>query len=359
MGVSGAPNIDQMNTTYDTSVRVTKRDTSKVALKFGGLCFLVIILLVSGTPALQERMKHHHVALVVFGRPGSTPAQIRGLNDGLEELGYVTGKNLTIELLQREDYDELRSSLRSLSQKAINAIITTSGAETAVVKDITRAIPIIFMPAGDPVRSGFVNSLASPRTNLTGLSFFGDSEDSGKQLQVFKKVVPSLRSVLVLYDRRKEESVPTASTLEAIKRVAAHLIIQLIESPVSSVAEAEHALRRARTTVNGIFIICSPIFRTFKKIASIALEKRLPVFGCNASQVAEERALVTYAPDMYYIGYRAAWYVDRILRGAKPHDLPVETPMKFELVINLNTAKEIGLTIPPEVLILADKVINY
>jgi putative tryptophan/tyrosine transport system substrate-binding protein len=337
--------------------RLSVRRLSLMMLKYGWLPLLTVMLLVGGVPAVQKQVKHHHVALLVAGVRVSVPPQVMGLHDGLQELGYILGKNLTIELLRSEDYTEVGNSLRKSAPK-FDAIITTSGSETALAKEAAGTIPIIFMPAGDPVRSGLVNSLANPGTNITGLSFFGDAEEIGKQLEVFKQVVPSLRSILVLYDKRKMDSA-AVSSLEAVKNTAAHLPTKVIEKPISSVAGAEEALRRMRPgAIDGIFIICSPVFRRFTTIAAIALQKKLPLFGCNASQVSDERALLTYAPDMHYIGYRAARYLDRVLKGAKPQDLPVETPKRFELVINLRTANEIGLTVPPEVLILADRVVE-
>ena len=332
---------------------------SIIRTKYRWLIPITFVLLVSVALPVQNDVRRHHVALLVAGLRGSVPPQVQGLYVGLEELGYIRDKNLTIELLQGEDYNELNSALRNLPHpKKIDAIVTTSGPETRLAQEFSQTIPIIFMPAGDPVRSGFVNSLAKPGNNLTGLSFFGDSEQIGKQLEIFKQVVPSLRSVFVLYDERKTD-LDSALSLEAIKRTAAHLSTHVIEKPISSIADAEQALRRTRaSTADGIFLICSPVFRAFKTIAAIAIEKKLALFGCNASQVSEEGALLSYAPDMHYIGYRAARYLDRILKGVKPQHLPVETPKKFELVINLQTANKIGLTIPPEVLILADRVIQ-
>jgi putative ABC transport system substrate-binding protein len=317
---------------------------------------VVLLVLVSGARAEQKQAMLHRVVVLVTGGPTLIPPQLRGLRDGLEEAGYIEGKNLAIDLLQGEDYKSLDASLKRLMHHRIDAIVTASAAETSIARGITNEIPIIFMPAGNPVALGFVKSLSKPGTNLTGLTFFRDFEDTGKQLQVFKQVVPALRKVTTFYDGRKE-NVFSSSSLEALKRVAAHLGIQLSEKPVASISEAERAIKLLpRTTTSGVFLICGPMFRSLEKIAAIAVQKRLPLFGCAASQVAEENVLLTYAPDLYNMGYRGAWYVDRILKGAKPQDLPVENPAKFELTINLKTANEIGLTIPPDVLMLADRV---
>lgn len=317
---------------------------------------VVLMVLVSGALAEQKQLKLYRVAVLVAGGPTLIPPQLRGLRAGLEEAGYTEGKNLTLDLLQDEDYQKLRASLKVLLHQKVDVIVTTSGAETAVAKEATQEIPIVFIPAADPVGLGFVKSLSKPRTNLTGLTFFRDFEDTGKQLQVFKQVVPALRKVATVYDGRKENLL-NAPSLEAVRKVATHLTIQLIEKPVTSISEAEQEVRLlTKTTASGVFLICGPMFRSLEKIAAIAVQKRLPLFGCAASQVAEESVLLTYAPDLYNMGYRGAWYVDRILRGAKPQELPIENPATFELAINLKTAKEMGLTIPPDVLMLADRV---
>lgn len=321
------------------------------------LPLILMTPLVSGAVAV-EKQSVYRVGIIVAGGPGLIPPQIKGLRDGLEEAGYVEGKDIVLDLLQEENYDKLRAIIRNYSQQKIAAIVATAGAETAIAKEATQKIPIIFMPAAFPVELGLVRSMASPGTNLTGLTLFTDPQELGKQLEVFKEVVPSLRRVIVLFDGRKQNPV-TAMSLAVVRKVATHLTIKLTENPVNSVAEAEQAVSSLpKKTAAGVFIICGPMFKELKKMAAIAIEKRLPLFGCAASQVAEERVLLSYIPDLYYMGYRGAWYVDRILKGAKPQDLPVETPTKFELVINRGTAKEIGITISPEMLILADKVFN-
>jgi putative ABC transport system substrate-binding protein len=326
--------------------------------KVSSLLLIAIALCIGVTTAEAQQFKIYRVGIIVAGGPGLMPPQINGLRDGLQEAGYIEGKNLVLDLLQAETYDELRASLKVYTQQKINVIVTTSQVEAGMAKEATDKIPIVFMPAGYPVETGLVRSLASTGTNLTGLTFYRDLEDNGKQLEIFKEVVPALRRVVVLYDGRKENRTPSMS-LRAVRKVAAHLAIQLDKKPVKSAIEAEQAISSLpiKTGV-GLFLICGGIFKELEKIASIAIQKRLPLFGCGATQVAEERVLLTYAPDLYYIGYRGAWYVNQILKGAKPHELPVETPTKFELVINLKTAREIGITIPPEVLILADKVFN-
>jgi putative ABC transport system substrate-binding protein len=172
----------------------------------------------------------------------------------------------------------------------------------------------------------------------------------GKRLEIFKEAVPNLRRVAVLYNARGEN--PThAQSLAIVQKVAPGIRVKLIETPIKSTSDLDHLLSYvSKDTADGIFPICATMFRyPFKKIAIVAIQKKLPLMGCGVPQI-ETGALLSYGSDAYRIGMRAAWYADRILKGTKPQDLPVELPMDYELAINLKTAKQIGLTIPPNVL---------
>jgi putative ABC transport system substrate-binding protein len=281
--------------------------------------------------------------------------QIKGLRERLGELGYIEGRNIGYDLLREETYDALRASLKNV-QKNADVIIPLSYAETAIAKELTDKIPIVFVPAGDPVGAGLIKSLASPGTNLTGLAYV-EPKAIAKQLEIFKEFVPSLTQIMLLI-AGLEASPTSDQTLVLIRKIAARLQINLVEKTVTSLSEAEQAVAALPKNGMGVFPICAGLFRGLKHMASMAIQKRLPMFGCSAAQVAEQGVFITYAPDLYYIGTRAAWYVDRILKGARPQELPVETPRKFELAVNLKTADAIGIKIPPEVLQRADKVIR-
>ena len=316
--------------------------------------FFLLVFLVSVHSYAGQ--KQPRVVILGITKPGVVLPQVRGLLDGLEEAGYILDKNLIIERIQAEDVQEVRDQLSKSTQEKIDVIVATSAKETALAKEATSKIPIVFVPAVDPVRMGFVKSRSRPNGNLTGLSFTRDVEDNGKQLAVFKQIVPAMRRVTLFYDAQPATRTSSAA-LEAVQRVARNLNIQLSEFPVGSAAEATQFLDRVpKGKTDGIFVICSATFRGMAPLADRALKMVAALFGCTATQVAEEGALMTYAPDIYYMGYRGAWYVDRILKGTKPDQLPVEAPTKFELVVNLKIARRIRLTIPPEVLILADKV---
>ena len=284
--------------------------------------------------------------------------QINGLRDGLEELKYVEGENLKWQRIEGGTSEELRTNLKSVVERQrMDVLVTLGTTETNLAKEVAPSIPTVFLPAADPVKSGFVRSLPSPGTNLTGLTFFTDNENLGKQLEVFKQVVPSLDKVGVLFDSRLK-SPALSENWKRLTIVGSWLGIRLIELPVTSSAEASRKIASFpnQTMSFGVFVFCSGLFKDVEGIASAATKRKLPLFGCNAFQVAEQNVLLSYAPDLYSLGYRGAWFVDRIFKGAKPQDLPVETPRKFELAINSKVASEIGLKISPEMLMLADRV---
>jgi len=298
------------------------------------------------------------VVMVMEGRNIRLQPQINGLRDGLEELNYIEGENLNLRQVDGSTNEELRANLKSQLQIRRSDIIVPLGtSETAIAREVAPDIPMVFLPAADPVNSGFVHSLASPGTNLTGLTFFTGSENLGKQLEVFKQVVPSLDKVGILVDGRLQSAVLTESW-KRLAVVASWLGIRLIELPVTSTAEASRKIASLPnlTRNTGVFVFCSGLFKDAEDLSTAATKRKLPLFGCNAFQVAEQNVLLSYAPDLYSLGYRGAWFVDRIFKGAKPQDLPVETPRKFELVINNKIAGEIGLKISPGILMLADRV---
>jgi putative tryptophan/tyrosine transport system substrate-binding protein len=298
------------------------------------------------------------VMIVMEGSNIRLQPQINGLRDGLEELGYTEGENLFWQRVDGETLEELRVNLKSRMEKHPADIIVALGTtETNVAKEIAPKTPTVFLPAADPVKSGFVRSLASPGTQLTGLSFFMGSESVGKQLEVFKQFVPALRRVGVVYDSRLK-SAGLSESWNRLAAVASWLGVTLTELPSTSTAEASRKIiSRSYPGANaGIFVLCSGLFKNLEELAAAATKQKLPLFGCNAFQVAEQNVLLSYAPDLYSLGYRGAWFVDRILKGTKPQDLPVETPRKFELVVNNRIAGEIGVKIPPGMLMLADRV---
>jgi putative ABC transport system substrate-binding protein len=298
------------------------------------------------------------VVIVMEGNNIRHQPQINGLRDGLEELGYAEGENLHWQQVDGGTLEQLGANLKSrLEKQPVDVIVALGTTETNITKEIAPKIPTVFLPAADPVGSGFVRSLASPGTHLTGLSYFMGSESVGKQLEVFKQFVPALRRVGVLFDSRLK-SASLSDSWNRLAAVASWLGVSLTEMPVTSAAEASRKIisRSLPGADAGVFILCSGLFKNLEELAATATKQKLPLFGCNAFQVAEQNVLLSYAPDLYSLGYRGAWFVDRIFKGTKPQDLPVETPRKFELVVNNRIAAEIGVKIPPGMLMLADRV---
>lgn len=298
--------------------------------------------------------KPYRVGVLMLVRPDRP--QLQGLRDGLKEAGFVDGRNVRLDMRPLQSPEELRSLARDFVKNNVDVVVTTGNVETTVAKETIRQLPIIFMPASDPITAGFVESFARPGANLTGIALIRDLDSYGKQLEIFKEAVPSLSNLAVLYDARANAS-PYGKALAQLKKVAANLGIAINEQPVRDIYEAENAVASlARSTVDGVFVVCSSLFgRGPDAIITRAIERKLPLFSCGWTH---QGALVSFALDLYQIGRRGGWYVSQILNGAKPNDLPVEVPLKYQLTINLKTAAAIGLTIPVEVLQRADKVIK-
>jgi putative ABC transport system substrate-binding protein len=290
--------------------------------------------------------------------PGSLHTQLGGLRQGLRELGYVDGKNITIEYRFAEGkLDRLPDLAAELVRLKVDVIVAAGGTPAILAaKNATRTIPIVFPNVGDPVALGFVDSLARPGGNLTGLTV-RTPEFSGKQLELLKEVVPRARQVAVL---GQEANAANAASFKEMQTAASALVLQLHRIEVRGPNDFENAFSKMTGTIRatGLFLQSTAMFiDNRKRIADLAIRHRLPAIY-DASELAEAGVLMSYGTDRFDLGRRAATYVDKILKGAKPSDLPIEQPKKFELIINLKTAKQIGLTIPPNVLARADKVIR-
>ncbi len=322
------------------------------------LLYLALGALLYGPwPAAGQQSKIHRVGVLVVG--GSDIPQISGLRDGLKNYGYVQGKNLDLEVSAKETYDEYRPLIKAYKEKHMDVLVTIGGTATRVVQDMAPEIPAVFSFGSDPVQAGLIKSIARPGTNLTGVTTRIGPEFQGKRLEIFKEAVPSLRRATVLYNARGENP-GHEMNLNMLRESAPKLDIKLISKPIKTISDLETSLQTfSRDTTDGVFVIGASIFRTrFNKIVPAAFQKKLPVMGNEAFHVTEDGALLFYDSDRFRIGQRLAWYVDRILNGAKPQELPVEAPTYFEFMINLKTAKQIGLTIPPKVLARADRVIR-
>ncbi len=283
-------------------------------------------------------------------------ARIEAFRQGLRELSYVEGKNIVIEWRSAEGKaDRLPALLDELVRLKVDVIVTAGPATTRAAKEATSTIPIVMAQVGDPVGSGFVASLARPGGNITGLSTLAP-ELSGKRLELLKEVVPRLARVAVFGTSTNPD---TAQSLKEIELAAGAFKVQLQYLDVLDPKDIETAFRAAsKGRAGAVLMLGNPVATSQRtQITDLAVKNRLPAIY-DRPEFVEDGGLMTYGVSQNDLFRRAATYVDKILKGRKPADLPVEQPTKFELIINLKAAKQIGLTIPPSVLARADKVIK-
>jgi putative tryptophan/tyrosine transport system substrate-binding protein len=307
----------------------------------------------------QQPKKVTRIGYLSAVDPATDSARAEAMRLALRELGYIEGQNIVIEYRygegKRDRYPDLAAELVRLKVDII--VVAEGNRPIQAVKNATKTIPIIMMGVGsDPVRAGFVESLARPGGNVTGITNL-TRELGGKRLELLKEAVPKLSRVAVLYD-------PTAPSLHEVKELlpadahALRLTIQPWEiRAVDDFEKVFAALNKQRP--DGLYVITAGrVMRpNEKRIVGFALKSQLPsVYGSR--EAVEAGGLMSYNADLAHIYRRVAIYVDKILKGAKPGDLPIEQPTKFELVINLKTANQIGVTIPPEVLARATKLIK-
>jgi putative ABC transport system substrate-binding protein len=281
---------------------------------------------------------------------------MEAFRQGLRELGYVEGKNIFIEWRFAEGkLERLNEFAAEFVRLKVDVIVTAAPGPTRAAKKATSTIPIVMAFDNDPVANGFVASLARPGGNITGLSTLAP-EISGKQLELLKEIVPRLSHVAVL---RTSTGKGWQATVKEIELAAGALKLQLQHLDVLDPKDIETAFREARKGRAGaVLVLASPILESHRtQVADLAAKNRLPAIY-PFPEFVEAGGLVTYGVSLSDLYRRAATYVDKILKGRTPADLPVEQPIKFEFIINLKAAKQIGLTIPPNVLVRADKVIR-
>jgi putative ABC transport system substrate-binding protein len=275
---------------------------------------------------------------------------------GLGDLGWVEGKNIVIEYRYAEGrHDRLPDLAAELVRLKVDVIVTIATSDAQAAQRATQVIPIVMVAGGNPVANGLVKSLSQPGGNVTGLSQMLQ-EVSGKRLELLKEIVPKLSRVAVLWN---PESASATLNWEEHQQPARQLGIQLHSLEVRSPNELNKALEAATRAGDGaLAVLPDPVISTnLARIVDFATRSRLPAIY-HSSEFADAGGLVTYGPDRNDLFRRAAGYVDKILRGAKPGDLPVDQPTKLELVVNLKTAKALGIAIPQSVMFRADKVIE-
>ncbi len=282
------------------------------------------------------------------------PPSLEVLRESLRSLGYEEGKNVHLDWRNLADDEAARVTAQEFVRKRVDLIVAFENQTVRAAKAAASDIPVVFLHVDDPVADGFVKSLAHPGGNLTG--FVSVNIVPGKEVELFKELVPRLRRLLVLIDPQD----PAGRRLQAeVRKAGTALKLQLVEREARDQTEIERVFGSLRPgEVDGAFVV-SPNLQTklTALVLHLASERHLPIRS-HRKEWVEQGALFSYGANFAAVGKDAARYVDRILKGTKPADLPVEQPTKFELIINLKTAKALGLTIPHSVLIRADEVIQ-
>jgi len=322
------------------------------------LCFCGALLFAfSSTSEAQQPSKTVRIGILRVDGSNSPAAveAIRDLKQGLSKLGYVEGQNVEFDIRWAENkLDQLPVLARELVQLKVDLIVTGGPQAIRAAKEATSTIPIVMGRADDVVEHGLVTSLARPGGNVTGLSF-QTGELSGKWLDLLKEVAPKLSRAAVLWDTSS-----TAGQLRTVEEAARSVALQFEVSKVAGLGDLDRSFNGIKTQRSeGLVILASPIFTAQRvRLADLALKHRLPAIYYHQG-FAEAGGLLAYGPKHSEVSWqRAAIFVDKILKGAKPADLPVEQPSTFDLIINLKTAKQIGLSIPANILARADRVIR-
>jgi putative tryptophan/tyrosine transport system substrate-binding protein len=306
----------------------------------------------------QQPKKVPRIGYLSSYDPATESTRSEAVRLALRELGYIEGQNIAIEYRYTEDKQDRYPELAAeLVRRKVDIIVVSGGASVVrAAKNATKTIPIVMMGRGaDPVEAGLVESLARPGGNVTGITLLA-RELGGKRLELLKEAVPKLARVAVLYDPAVPGSVLEVKEDLPVAARALGLTVRSWEAQADGFERVFAALNKERP--DGLYVIAGRLIITnHKRIAGLALKSRLPSMYFSREPV-DAGGLMSYGADLADSSRRIAYFVDRILKGAKPADLPVEQPTKFEFVINLKTAKQIGLTIPPEVLARASKLIK-
>jgi putative tryptophan/tyrosine transport system substrate-binding protein len=322
---------------------------------------VLALLALGATPLAAEAQQAAKVARIGYlaADRAANPRQHEAFRQGLRELGYVEGRNLVIEYRDAEGKLEQFPTLAAeLVALKVDVIVTSGTLAALAAKQATRTLPIVFSPAADPVASGLVTSLARPGGNVTGLSLLY-SELVGKWLEQLKQAIPGVSRVAVLWQpgafgERTEKDILKRAEVAAR---ALGMQLQFVEARgPENFDRAFSEMTRARA--GALTVLSSNMFVSERRrLVDLAAKNRLPAVY-NVREYVDAGGLMAYGPNLADLYRRAATYVDKILKGTKPGDLPVEQPTKFELVINLKTAKTLGLTIPPSLLQRADEVVQ-
>lgn len=302
----------------------------------------------------QSQAKIHRLGFLGMPSASGWTAMIEALRTGLREHGYVEGRNLIIEFRWADGkYDKLPELAADLLRANVEVIITHATPGVRAAMQATTAIPIVIAAAGDVVDAGLVASLARPGGNVTGSSFLGP-QISAKRVSVLKEALPQTKRIGLIFNRE----IGTRLSIDAVVRAAGQLNIAVVETGVLNANEFSRAFTEMATArVDAVLINEDPMLVSRSSdIADLARKHKLPTVGY--AQIAESGGLIAYGASLRAMHRRAAYFVDKILKGAKPADLPIEQPQEFELIVNLKTAKSLGVRIPNSVLARADRLIE-
>jgi putative ABC transport system substrate-binding protein len=320
---------------------------------------IAIAMTVIVCPAIvgaQQPGKVPRIGVLELGSPSASASQIKAFQQGLHDLGYIEGKNIILEYRYAHGKLDLLPELAAeLVRLQVNAIVTRSTAPIRAAKNASKTIPIVFATAGAPIEDGLVSSLARPGGNVTGLSLLSPDLD-GKRLELLKEAFPKVTRVAFLWTVGSARGDLRFREVEAVAKA---LGLRLQSLGLSGSDDFERVFEEAKKGgAQALISVPSPFLATHRAlIFDFAAKNRLPAMY-STSDFVEAGGLMSYGPDLLDNWRRAATYVDKILKGRTPEDLPVEQPMKFEFVVNLQAAKKIGRTIPPNVLVRANKVIK-
>jgi putative ABC transport system substrate-binding protein len=327
--------------------------------RVAGVVALILALLAAALAAEAQPGKVPRIGVLLYAAaptPGQSNPFLNAFHDGLRDLGYIEGRNVLLEYRWAGGSTQRAADLAAeLVRLNVAVIMSTGTPATQVAKSATTTIPIVMTAVGDPVGSGIVASLARPGGNVTGLSLL-DTDLDGKRIELLKEAVPGLTRIAMLWSPNDPGMTLTFGRVE----VASHTLRLALQSlAVRDVGEFPEVLHAAGTGRAEALIVTAQPFtiRHQMQILDVASKLRLPAIYTDRRFV-DAGGLMAYGPSLVDAYRRAATYVDKILKGTKPADLPVEQPTKFELVINLKTAQVLGLTIPPSVLARADEVIQ-
>jgi putative ABC transport system substrate-binding protein len=314
----------------------------------------------TGGSAQQQTGTVHRIGYLSLGSANfglATSPLLDAFRKGLRDRGWVEGQNIIIEYRFAEgQYERLPGLAEELVRLKVDLIVASPTPPALAAKNATERIPIVGIAFDNPIQHGLVASLARPKTNVTGLSYGVGPEIFGKDLELLRELIPEVRHVAVLSNPASPNHAPMMSNA---KIAAASLGLELLFVDARGPDEFDGAFAAMiKERVGALFVFGDPMFSVHRaRLADLAVQKRLPSMHTNRLHV-EAGGLMCYGPSFSDLWRRAATYVDKIFKGAKPADLPVEQPTKFELVINVKTAKALGLIVPPSLLARADEVIE-